>query len=195
MIYIAEDWKTITYKDIKRNKYEISSCGRIRNKNTKQILSMSFDSNGYYQSSFSTNKKKKRRTCKIHKLVFFHFGNIDDIQKYVDGNQEKPTYCINHINGIKTDNFIWNLECVTYTRNNIHAVEMGLTKKGEDAFKAKDWISNDLVENICKLLSEHYSYKDIIKKLNLDNGKSTKYILIDIKRRKSWKHISKKYIF
>ena len=163
-------------------------------KNTpKKILPVSFDTKGYYHVSLRSNTKGKRITAKIHQLVFIHFGKKSDVYKYTQ--QEKNLYCINHIDGIKTNNNIANLECVTYQVNNIHAVNMNLTKKGEDSPKAKDWISNKKVDEICMCIEQKMSYDNIINKLNLPNNKSTRQILIDIKRHKSWKHISSKYNF
>ena len=189
-----EKWKVIkNYKNIKNNYYEISSFGRIREKESKKILSISFDTKRYYHVSLRSNEKGKRITAKLHQLVFVHFGNKNDVYTYI--HQDKNLYCINHKDGVKTNNHISNLELSTYKMNNIHAVNMNLTKKGEKSPKAKDWITNKKVEKICKLIENKASYNTIIKKLNLPDNKSTRYILIDIKRHKSWKHISSKYNF
>lgn len=58
-----EDWLSIeNYEN-----YEVSSCGRIRNKITFKILVNSIKS-GYYNNSIYNNEKK-RKTLKVHRLV------------------------------------------------------------------------------------------------------------------------------
>ena len=68
---------------------------------------------------------------------------------------------INHINGIKTDNFSWNLEAVTPSENTIHAYETGLAqgKSGETNSQAK--ITNQDFILICELLMEGATNMDI----------------------------------
>lgn len=68
---------------------------------------------GYLKVNLHKNNKYK--TKKIHRLVG---------EAFIDNPENKP--CINHKNGIKTDNDVDNLEWVTYKENDLHARKIGL---------------------------------------------------------------------
>ena len=58
-------------------------------------------------------------------------------QAFLDNTDNKPY--VNHINGVKTDNRLSNLEWCTPIENNRHAIKIGLSKswEGEKNYKAK----------------------------------------------------------
>jgi hypothetical protein len=71
------------------------------------------DNTGYYQTSFSENKKK--RYFRIHRLLAIAFiENPDGLSS------------VNHIDGNKLNNDIRNLEWSSNKKNTKHAYDMGL---------------------------------------------------------------------
>ena len=63
---------------------------------------------GYLQVSLY-DKKRKKKTCKVHRLIGLTF------LRTVEGKDE-----INHIDEDKTNNAVWNLEWCTRKENNNH---------------------------------------------------------------------------
>lgn len=94
--------------------HQVSNLGRVKNIKFNKMLNPS--TNGYgYKFCMLRHFNGRIKNVRIHKLVMQLFGSIDSI-----GNQ------VNHINGIKTDNRIDNLEWVTARQNIIHGFENGL---------------------------------------------------------------------
>jgi DNA-binding NarL/FixJ family response regulator len=98
---------------------------------------------------------------------------------------------VNHIDGVKKNNCASNLEWVTKRENIIHAIRNGLIKPpiliGEDASKAS--LTTKQVHKICKLIENGYRNKEISEMFEIKKSN----IVGQIRRRKTWTHISKDY--
>lgn len=98
--------------------YEINKDGIVRSlhkKNPHLIIANKIDRGGYISVRLSKNGIS--RTKLIHRLL---------AETYIPNELSKPE--VNHINGIKTDNRIENLEWVTHAENVKHAYDIGLIK-------------------------------------------------------------------
>lgn len=91
---MKEIWKKIPGYE----SYEISTLGRLKNIKTNKILKNYEYKNGYQY----TKLKNKKSSIKIHQLMAITF-----LGHKLDGSMK---IVINHINGIKNDNRLENLE-------------------------------------------------------------------------------------
>jgi hypothetical protein len=118
------------WTDVKgfEDSYEISNFGNLRTKERfvkhykgglrkykPKEKNIRLNENGYFRCNLK--KDGKRYDFTIHRLVANSFLENKDDKK-----------AINHINGIKTDNRVENLEWVTLSENTIHAVKNRLIK-------------------------------------------------------------------
>lgn len=122
MPYI-EVWKTIPGFE---GRYEVSDKGRIRsysngrwgNQHKSRILKLKVNTSGYLCVNLYGGVEC---TCKmVHRLV---------AEAFIPNPENKPQ--VNHINGNKRNNKVENLEWVTASENQYHAVRTGLHKPSQ----------------------------------------------------------------
>jgi hypothetical protein len=90
-----------------------------------RIMTCRINDQGYY--SVGVRKPNYKTNIPVHRAIALAF---------IPNPENKP--CINHINGIKTDNRIENLEWCTHSENNKHALDIGLRKTPEHVYKSGD---------------------------------------------------------
>jgi len=121
--YFMEVWKSIKGFE---NYYEVSNLGNVKRKegtshlkpkNLKHLL----DKDGYRRVNLKVSQKTNSKI--VHRLI---------AEAFIDNPENKPQ--VNHINGIKGDNTLSNLEWCTLSENRRHAystgLQNGLTRRG-----------------------------------------------------------------
>lgn len=116
-------------------------------KTINRMLKLSKNDNGYYVVNLYINKKPHR--SKVHRLVAASF--VSNPHNY---------NCVNHINGIKTDNRAENLEWCTSAHNVRHAFSIGLMGNTSPIIckVIKEAIDNGFMQSdIARYFRIHYS--------------------------------------
>lgn len=173
-----EQWKSITTDNIK-GFYSISNYGRVRNDKRNRIMKTRILRD--YESVGLKCHDGIQHTFTIHTLVAKHFIPNDI-----------PGLIVNHKDGNKRNNFDDNLEWCTYSENAQHAFDNNLRHKGEKHYNHK--YSDEQVHEMCQLITQGYAYNQIAEMCQLDKSKA-KYILSDLRRKKTRKDISTQYDF
>lgn len=120
---MEEIWKSVIKFE---GYYEVSNYGNVRSVDRtiirkgnvevnykSKLLKLNKDTDGYPQAIL--HKNNKFYTRKVHYLV---------AKMFILNPENKPT--VNHKDGIKTNNFDWNLEWATVRENVQHSYDTGL---------------------------------------------------------------------
>jgi len=174
----------IIWKDIIIDKnvtnYEVNNIGQVRNKITNKILkpirSEKID-NTYLHVALFINKKPNYQL--LHRLV---------ASAFIPNNDPKNKLFINHINGIKNDNRIENLEWCTASENTKHAYSIGLCKSRVGTDNNFTKYNDDQIHMVCKLLTKFLPMRLISELTNVTSRQVKK-----IKNGQHWKYISSLY--
>lgn len=152
------------------SRYKISNLGNMLNIDGTPKKTC-IDKYGYEHIALMTGATPNRRlTVYVHRLVMFSFSPTT-----------KSNMDVNHINGIKTDNRLENLEWCTRKENIQHSYKMGLSKIGSQTSSAK--ITEQDVTQI-RLLGETETYTFISRLFNISRQTVTRII-----NKERWKHV------
>ena len=122
--------------------YAISKTGKVMKLSNHKILKPSKKKNGYLQINLFTNDRRRKKEY-IHRLVAI---------TYIPNPNKFPE--VNHIDRVRSNNKVENLEWVTRTEN----IEKSSIKKKIKVFKNG------------KFLKEYDSIQDACKELNLTDS-------------------------
>ena len=149
-----ERFKQIQLSNGEYMPYLISSYGRVfsidykHKKNSCKQLKTQIDKDGYERINIHFNNSNDGYM--IHRLVASAFLKV----------KNKNQTQVNHKNGCKTCNQVWNLEWVTCQENITHAWNNNLAKSyGEKNGNSK--FTEYEINEVCKLLEKDYSFNEI----------------------------------
>ena len=177
----VEIWKDVVgYEGL----YQVSNFGNIKSLPQKRwmnvnmayayyngkILSPSTTIDGYLQIRIS--KDSIGKTFLVHRLIALAF--------IINPNNKSE---VNHINGIKDDNRVKNLEWVTPKENAKHAYKVGLKKPQKGITNGSCKLTESQVLEI-RSLKGLKSYKELAKMYNVGTTAIGR-----IQNKTHWKHI------
>ena len=164
---MQEKWKR--YKD---TEYLVSNFGKIHSGISDKILKEDVSSR---YSTVSIYYKNTRLTTRVHRMVAETFlNNVDSALE------------VNHIDGNKQNNRVDNLEWVTCSENNQHALDTGLRQnlKGENHNNAK--LTDEQVLEIKYLLElKKHSQQEIADLYGITQGP-----ISAINKGLTWSHVT-----
>lgn len=173
----VEIWKDIKFVDLKNVEhdytgfYQVSNKGRVRSlskntrtKNKDGIMNPKpHKTNGYV-----TVKLCKNGVCahiKVHKLVAFMFLG------YPHHINSDETICINHINEIKHDNRVDNLEWCTAKQNSNHGTHPArISARMKGIKRSEEWRRNNSLSKIGKMKGKAHPNSRSIVGVNIKSG-------------------------
>lgn len=136
------------WKDIKRfeGKYQVSNLGRVKSfaRKTPKILKPRIDKDGYHEYGLYCTFVKKTLYRRGHRLV---------AEAFIPNPKNLPV--INHLNLVKNDNRVDNLEWCTVCHNNRHGYANNILHR-----TISNLTENEIIESV-ELYKQGFSYKQL----------------------------------
>lgn len=147
---MTENWKPVPGYE---GRYDVSDLGRLRTYRGRgkqvlaepRVMKNPTRRNGYVAVALQCDGRIDNRY--VHRLVMLAFVGPDDGRE------------VNHINAVRGDNRLANLEYATRAENVAHAVAHGLVPRGERCAGAK--ITEEIVREIRRRVASGERQKDV----------------------------------
>lgn len=181
--YIMENWKNIRSYE---GRYQVSDLGNVKSLyqeyyggwrkqqlmvRPEVLLALSENSDGYPQVTLYLNGIGKK--LKVHRIV---------AETFILNPEDKPQ--INHINGIRNDNRVENLEWCTCKENIIHGIKVLGSKRACGIKQHLAKLTDSLVKEIKIEFSNGLTPYDLAPKYGVNVR-----TLYRIKNNETWKHV------
>jgi len=145
--------------------YMVSEDGQIYSLKTNKILKQSKNRTGYFKLNLWNSRQI---TVFPHRLVG---------KAFIDNPNNYPQ--INHLDGVKTNNKVSNLEWCTHKMNLQHAAAIGLIRRGEENGQSKL-----LEKDIINIRNSEKTATELAKQYNV-HRRTIGFVL----KRETWNHI------
>ena len=141
--------------------YLFTPDGKVFSLKTNKFLKQQLNSNGY----LGVNIEKPgvgRRFCLTHRLIAETFFSYLGKDNYF--------YEVNHIDGNKQNNNVYNLEWLTRKENLDHSKKLRLTnpKSGEQNPNSK--LTNNQIKDMIELVDLGFKIKDVCESYNVNRS-------------------------
>lgn len=167
-----EIWKRIPGYSL----YEVSNLGRLKTYNWKGSGREAIMKPAIYRGYCKTmikNDEGRTHTIQVHKMVALAFLT----------KKENDTE-INHINGVRNDNRVENLEWCTHSENLKHSFKIGLSCNAGSQNPTSKLTEAQVLEIRAKFIPRVYGRRQLAFEYKVYPS-----TIKDIIMRKSWKHI------
>lgn len=140
--------------------YSISTEGRVKNNKSGKILKPQTNSSGYLHIIIRNETRVLTKT--VHRLVAEHFLPM---------SQNPKRIYVNHLDGVKSNNALRNLEWVSASENIKHSYAIGLREKQREKSRLqKAKLSEIDIRNIRQRYQDGESQTSIAGSFNVSQS-------------------------